>query len=229
MKNISPQFGEVILFLEKNNLFKNLEEQYTNWSSEIKVHYSSRVTSFHFEKGNKEFSYQVRPKIIRELSAKQKLFVYEVLRLFSCECLEFRFILDDYRNLLNSVAFTNNARYFYLETLEDWQYLEEINDKLQNAKSRRTYYRKISDLFGSRRLSFENLFNYYFLRPFQELYKPLPKKKHRHKGYRDHGSLGSEWSKTLRDQARDYSIREKEEQHQKEKDDFQDFIRGWFM
>lgn len=196
------------------------------WSAENRVHYSSRIASIIDTGSSKDIIITVKPSFVKDFSAKEKLFIYEVLRLASIEYPEIKYILDDLQNLLKKRGY-QNERYFYLNSLTDNQFSYEIDCLVDPGSTyRRIYYRKLSCNFGRKQLSLEEVFNEYFFTDFIELNRPRAKRKQRHKGYRDHGSLGSEFSKTLKQQAGDWSIIEKEEQRRKQADDFLSFLSG---
>ena len=197
------------------------------WSAENRVHYSSRIEQL-FEAGEeKDFIMTVNSKFVRDFSATEKCYLYELLRLTSIEFPEIRFILDDLQNLLKRRGY-QNERYFYLSSLTDNQFAYEIDCKLTpKSPSRREYYRKRSTKFGKKQLTLEEIIDKYFFTDIIELNRPRAKRKIRHKGYRDHGSLGSEFSKTLKQQSCDWSLREKEEKKEKLRNDFLSFLLGF--
>lgn len=104
---------------------------------------------------------------------------------------------------------------------------------LWKPSQKRDFSRKINQKFllNKKEITLRELIsspNIYF--DFFVLPKRVPKEIQRHKGYRDHGSLGSEFSRTLRDQADDWSLREEEELREKEEADLHDFrlgLNGW--
>lgn len=207
-----------------------LEAYKKTWSAENRVRYSSRVEEL-FDAGvEKDFIMTVKSNFVRDFSAKEKEFIYEILRGVTIvePCL--RYILEDLDQLLRKRGY-QNERYFYLSSLTDNQFSYELDTKvLPNTKSRRTYYRKRSMKFGRKQLTLQEVFLQYFFTDIIELNRPRAKKTQRHKGYRDHGSLGSEFSKTLKQQSCDWSIREYEEQRKKEREDFLAFLSsfaGW--
>lgn len=204
-----------------------LEAYKKTWSAENRVHYSSRSNALLEAGVDKDFIMTVKPAFVRDFSATEKEFIYEILRGVSVihDCL--RYLVDDLNQLLSRRGY-QNERYFYLVTLTDNQFAYELDCKVTpRTKSRRTYYRKRSMKFGRKQLTLEEIFDQYFFTDFIELNRPRPKKKQRHKGYRDHGSLGSEFSQTLKQQSGDWSLREAEEKREKEKKDLRDFLSGF--
>lgn len=200
------------------------------WSAENRVHYSSRYETLLDNDIVKDFMIIINPKFMRDFSAKEKEFIYEILRLVSIEVPDLRYLVDDLDRLFKQRSF-QNERYFYLSHLTDNMFAYELDVRLTpKHEYRRTYYRKLHSKFGRKQLTLEEIFSQYFFCDFIEVNRKRAKKKVRHKGYRDHGSLGSEFSKTLRQQAGDISLMEAEAKRQKEKDDYLEFLRafaGW--
>lgn len=200
------------------------------WSAENTIRYSSRIEEL-FDAGiDKNIIISIKPSFMKDFGPKEKEFIYEVLRGISIEFPEIQYLVEDLRQLFKKTNYQND-RYFYLESITDNMFSYELDCKLTpNTKSRRTYYRKLSSKFGRKQLTLEQILNEYFFTDFIELNKSIAKKAVRHKGYRDHGSLGSEFSKTLKQQSGDWSIREQEEQRKKQKEDLLSFLlsfAGW--
>jgi hypothetical protein len=59
------------------------------------------------------------------------------------------------------------------------------------------------------------------------LSKQKPKKLQRHKGYRDHGSLGSDYSKTRKQQSTDWTVREEILDMEAREDTYLPLIKGF--
>lgn len=200
------------------------------WSAENRVHYSSRLAEILDFNANKDIIISVKPSFMKDFGPKEKEFIYEIIRGISIEFPEVRYLLEDLRELYRKRGYQND-RYFYLESLTDNQFSYELDTKLlPKTKSRRIYYRKLSSKFGRKQLTFDQILQEYFFTDFIELNRPKAKKVQRHKGYRDHGSLGSEFSKTLKQQSGDWSIRESEEHKKKKEQDLLDFLHsfaGW--
>lgn len=197
-----------------------------NWSAENRVRYNSRIEKILLTQGATEVLITVKPSFMRDFSGKEKCFIYEVLRLASIEFPKIRYLVDDLRNLFKQRNFQSD-RYFYLELLKDSFFAYEIFEKLTpGMESRRYYYRMLSSRFGKRRLTLQEVLSEYFFTDIIELNRPKPKKKIRHKGYRDHGSLGSEYSRTLKQQSCDWSIKEAELQKKKRREDLINLLYG---
>lgn len=214
-------------FLEKQLGDFASEEYEKNWSSELEVHYNSRDYKKYFESGDFEIKFQINPKIMR-LGGTEKLNLYIILRCLTLtEHSSFwKFVLLDLEDLYKQRSFTNNFQYSYLKSLNDSQFAYEIDSILFNKKSRRDWFRK----FNSKTtigLTFTEILSSEYLR-LNPIFKSKtrPKKLQRHKGYRDHGSLGSEFSKTLKQQSTDYTIREAEERRRIEKLQAHDLLMG---
>lgn len=197
------------------------------WSAENRVYYNSRLESIISNGSTRDIIITVKPSFVRDFSGKEKCFIYEVLRLASIEFPPIKYILEDLRQLLKRRGYQND-RYFYLESLTDNMFAYELDEKLtEGYQSRRIYYRKLNSKFGRRKkFTLQEIFSEYFFTDFIEVNRPRPKRKIRHKGYRDHGSLGSEFSKTLKQQSCDYSILEAEKQRKKREEDFRKFLLG---
>jgi hypothetical protein len=203
------------------------EEYEKTWSAENRVRYSSRLEELIEANVVKDTIITIKPSFVKDFTSKEKCFIYEVLRLASIEDPRLRYLMEDLRGLLRQRGYQND-RYFYLESLTDNQFAYEIDCKLTpRTESRRSYYRKLSGKFGKQKFTLQEILSKYFFTDFIELQRRKPKKKIRHKGYRDHGSLGSEFSRTLKQQAGDWSIRESEERKIKKKQDIIDFLQGF--
>jgi hypothetical protein len=215
-------------FLEHNNLLDHLNELRNNWSSEIAVLYTSRVTNKLLTGDFYLDTRFVKSSIIRELSAEERMYIYEVLRL-ACSLLPgLKILMDDYDSLLHSRGFLNKERYLYLSSLSENSFNYEMDTILGpwNPKARRRYYRLKSSYFGRRHLSLLEVFKEYFFQLPVLKKKPLAKKKVRHKGYRDHGSLGSEYSQVHKEERDDVWVQEKYRQKEKDRQDLIDFLQG---
>lgn len=198
------------------------------WSAENRVHYSSRLEQLiNDEVALKDFIMTVKPSFVRDFSSEEKLFIYEVLRLAAVESPQLMYLIDDLQNLLKKRGY-QHERYLYLTSLTDNQFSYEMDCKLDYSNpSRRRYYRMLNTKFGKKQLTLKEILEQYFFYDFIELNRPRAKKKVRHKGYRDHGSLGSEFSKTLKQQSCDWSLRKLEEERNKKKIDFLSFLSGF--
>jgi hypothetical protein len=197
------------------------------WSAEKQIHYTSRIEKITDFGLNRDIIITVKPSFVRNFSATEKCFIYEILRLTSIEFPKIRYILDDLQQLLRRRGY-QNERYFYLSSLTDNQFAYDIDVKLTPGNpNRRRYYRLFSSYFGRERLTLEQVFDKYFFTDIVELNRPKAKNKVRHKGYRDHGSLGSEFSKTLKQQSNDWSLRKTEEEREKLKNDYLRFLAGF--
>jgi hypothetical protein len=195
-----------------------------SWSAENRVHYSSRLSALLDAGIEKDFLMTVNPKFVRDFSGTEKCFIYEIIRGSAIIHPELRYIVEDLEQLLNKRGYQND-RYFYLSHLTDSLFSYEVDTKVfKGTPSRRRYYRLLSSQFGKKRLSFREVLEQYFFADIIELNRPRAKKKQRHKGYRDHGSLGSDFSRTLKQQAGDTKLVEDEERRKKEIQDYLDML-----
>jgi hypothetical protein len=165
---------------------------------------------------------------MKDFSGKEKLFFYQIIRLLAIADPNHQlgFLLVDLENLYKRRGYFNEE-YFYYTSLSDNQFCYEIDCKLTNSKARRYLYRMRGSKFGRKQLSLQEVLSNYFFTDIITLNRQKAKKAIRHKGYRDHGSLGSEYSKTLKQQSVDWSLREIEQRRIKDKQDLLDFITGF--
>lgn len=207
-----------------------LEVYKKTWSAENRVHYSSRANQLIDAGVDKDFIITIKPSFVRDFSATEKEFIYEIIR--GCKIIypQLAYLLEDLEQLLRKRGY-QNERYFYLSHLTDNQFAYELDTKVfPKTSSRRTYYRKRSMRFGRKQLTLQEILEQYFFADIIELNRPRPKKKVRHKGYRDHGSLGSEFSKTLKQQAGAWQLKELEAQKKKREKELLEFLSsfaGW--
>lgn len=200
------------------------------WSADNRVRYTSRLAEL-LELGvDKVTIISIKPEFVKDFSGKEKVFIYTILRLLSIQDQRFGYLLFDLQELLRKRGFDSD-RYFYLQSLTDAQFAYELDCKVDKRNpERRYFYRQLSGKFGRNQVSFQELLSEYFFNDIIELYRRLAKRRTRHKGYRDHGSLGSEFSKTLKQQSSDWSLRESEEQKKKSRQDLIEYLQafsGW--
>lgn len=208
-------------------VLNTIEVYSKTWSAENRVLYNSRIEEI-FEFGlERDMIISIKPSFMKDFGPKEKEFIYEILRGITIEFPESAYLLEDLRQLFKRRGY-RNARYLYLETLTDNCFAYELDTKLlPKTPTRRYYYRLFSQKFGKKRLTLAQVFQEYFFTDFVELNRPKPKKVQRHKGYRDHGSLGSEFSQTLKQQSTDWTLREDAERREKLKQDLLDFLSGF--
>lgn len=230
---INTNLAFVRAFLEKLHLVLDpvLEE---NWSSEEQVLYISRVEDL-FEQNclqNRYFDCYTVRSIMKELSGNDKLFLYIALRLLAIDDPRYALPFVSYQSLLDKHSFKNNDQYFYFSNINDAMFAYEIDVKLTPGNpNRRLLYRKLNSKYKNNKLSLAEVCQKYIFRKPQEYHKRLKKRVQRHKGYRDHGSLGSDLSQTRRDQAQDWSILQKARDREQERDDLLSFcqaFQGWY-
>lgn len=212
----------------------DVKEIEKNGISELEVRYNSREFEQKLQTGNYDTVNRIDPKVLRNLTSTQKMNIYIMLRLLvqDCDSGYLRMIFSDYKEYLTKRTFFNNDRYSYLNSLTDNMFNYEIDTLLWNNKSKRDLYRKLSqrEQKQNNKDTFELLEEILSSYQFFLIEKHRPKKVQRHKGYRDHGSLGSDFSKTLKQQANSAEWKEICEKAEKEKQDFIDFqmgLRGW--
>lgn len=188
------------------------------------------VCNEEFDFENKELTIRLDYRKLKKLSSKEKLFIYILLRLLSLDRPDnFKtsfFLFDEY---LEKINFLENDEYFYYKHITDNQFLYIFDVKLDKKhcfnNTCRILYSKLGNTIQGK-YSLESIFLQFLLpRPFVTL-KTKPKRLIRHKGYRDHGSLGTELSRTLKDQSSDYTFREREEELERERQEIESFLEG---
>lgn len=180
----------------------------------------SGMSEYEYPDNSFEIDSKEIDKIYLKLTARQKFFFLLVLRDYSIWSGDWlaKFIYTELVSLsikknitesgdILSIISCSNNRFLYTlsEQLQDRQYRQilssVLNDKILNTKNKKTW----DWLF----------FNLFSLVKITKYRRSEPVKVERHKGYRDHGSLGSEFSRTLRQQSSDYSVIEKQQEHQR--------------
>jgi len=200
-----------------------------NRLSQVQVRYSSRVSEF--STGDKDGEITFSRKLMKQIVGREKLNLYIIARLVAIheESFLYRACLEFIEQYFREGYFANNERYFYLSSLTDSMFCYEIDSVLWSKSQRRDFFRSLGTPLGNSNKKI-NIFQFYRLLlesyDLRILPKKRPRKKVRHKGYRDHGTLGSDISRTNRDQAGSWQLVEKEEEQRKEKDDFLNFLLG---
>lgn len=231
---ISSNLAFVQQFLTTIRNKIDVQEIEKNGISELEVRYNSREFESKLQSGKYDVVSRIDPKVLRNLTSTQKMNIYIMLRLLVQECDSgyLRMVFSDYKEYLTKRTFFNNDRYFYLSSLTDSMFNYEIDTLLWNNKSKRDLYRKLSqrEQQQNNKNTFELLEEILSSYQFSLIEKHRPKRVQRHKGYRDHGSLGSDFSKTLKQQANSAEWKEICEKAEKEKQDFLNFLwalHGW--
>lgn len=231
---ISSNLAFVQQFLTTIRNKIDVQEIEKNGISELEVRYNSREFESKLQSGKYDVVSRIDPKVLRNLTSTQKMNIYIMLRLLMQECDSgyLRMVFSDYKEYLTKRTFFNNDRYFYLSSLTDSMFNYEIDTLLWNNKSKRDLYRKLSqrEQQQNNKNTFELLEEILSSYQFSLIEKHRPKRVQRHKGYRDHGSLGSDFSKTLKQQANSAEWKEICEKAEKEKQDFLNFLwalHGW--
>jgi hypothetical protein len=161
-------------------------------------------------------------------SSKERLYFYKLARIckIQTESPIWTFIVEDIRQCKRILG--DNLEYLYLENLTDNMFAYEQDIRLQRKPE--LYYGMFYQNYSRKKnknISIFTIFDKIFIPHPVTLYKRTPKRPQRHRGYRDHGSLGSEFSKTVKQQATDWTFREKEEEKRKKRKDLQDFLLGF--
>lgn len=231
---ISSNLAFVQQFLTTIRNKIDVQEIEKNGISELEVRYNSREFESKLQSGKYDVVSRIDPKVLRNLTSTQKMNIYIMLRLLVQECDSgyLRMVFSDYKEYLTKRTFFNNDRYFYLSSLTDSMFNYEIDTLLWNNRSKRDLYRKLSqrEQQQNNKDTFELLEEILSSYQFSLIEKHRPKRVQRHKGYRDHGSLGSDFSKTLKQQANSAEWKEICEKAEKEKQDFLNFLwalHGW--
>jgi hypothetical protein len=175
--------------------------------------------------------YVVDPRFVKDFSSHEKDFIYQIVRLVAiANPSAAGWIFEDLNSLLTKRGYDSD-RYFYLKSLTDNQFIYKLDCDLDiHSRKRRDFYSQLKGRFGVKQLTIEEVLSKYFFCDAVEITRRICKRKIRRKGYSDHGSLGSEISKTLKQQSCDWSIREAEERRLKELDDRIKFLQaldGW--
>lgn len=182
-----------------------------------------------------EIKFQCKSKILRKLSTNQKILLYELVAILSLEEPKswFSLVFLDLQEFYAKIGIQQNLRYFYLSNLTENQLMYEIDCRLWNNKDRTNYFRNLRNPVldsNNEKVIFSDMFQvlYEIIKTFtcHIIFKNKPKKKVFRKGYNDHGSLGSEFSTTLKQQAQDWSIKEQIEKREKERNDLLHFLLG---
>lgn len=196
--------------------------------SQLGVHYISREFEYKLLSGNYDVIFRIDSKKLRNLSTKQELLLYILLRILkqTDETGFLNVVFSDYNEYLIKKSFFNQPRYFYLQQLNEKQFNYEIDSELWNTKSRRHFYRVVNQKTKDGKDSIDLLKEILLSCQFHLISKTRPKRTQRHKGYRDHGSLGSEFSRSQRQQIQSEEWRKICEREEKRKQDFLEFLRG---
>jgi hypothetical protein len=119
-------------------------------------------------------------------------------------------------------------QYQIYKNCTDNQLIYHLDEILWNQKNRRHFFRIIFSKIPVNQQENWSLFDYLKSSDCLPLPVYLPKKRPKkteyHKGYRDHGSLGSDFSKILKEQARTEEYQEILRQEQKLEQDPIDFL-----
>lgn len=180
--------------------------------SELKAANSSRVTE-KLLTGNFDLEFRSNVKLVMKLTASQKADLYLILRMLRMTFKgnkRLAFLEADLTEYFKKKCIDQNDRYFYLSHLDDIHFEMYCYDILFNDKDLRFLSRRVNSTQGEEKNSVLQVLLQYITDEIKLVFisRQKPKKLQRHKGYRDHGSLGSEYSQTIRQQAEDYSVQE---------------------
>jgi hypothetical protein len=181
-----------------------------------------------------------KAKIIRQLSPKKKILLYELVRMLALKHQGkenwFGILLADLEAFYAKTGINQNLRYLYLSNLSDNQFCYEMDTRLWGRRSRTNFFRLLNEpiVNNQNQVIYKNFFevlNAIILGLHVEFtFKNHPKKKVYRKGYNDHGSLGSEYSRTLRQQSKDWSLCQTEQKRKDLINNYLDFflgLNGW--
>lgn len=178
----------------------------------------------------------VNNKIVRKLSIDQKILLYELITLLSLEESKqgwFAVLRIDLSELFSRLGIKQNYRYSYLSVLSDNQFAYRYDEILSVARARTNFFRRLRNPVkdDQDRVIYSDIYEvlYSIIKTTRVIfiYKNKPKKKVFRKGYNDHGSLGSEFSKTLKQQSSDWSLNELERKRQLNQENFTKFLLGF--
>lgn len=198
--------------------------------SQVQIRYSSRIEDLSSGKFDSEFSFN--QKMLKSIKGSEKIILYIIARIVKIreESFLYSLFLERLEDFYKQTNLQTNERYFYLSSLTDEMFCYEIDTILWNQKSRRDFYRKINTPIGNYKKEKLTLIQFYqkILESFdlKITSKQTPKRKVRHKGYRDHGTLGSDVSRTNRDQRGDWELVRNEQAKQADKDNLLNFLWG---
>lgn len=212
----------------------NVEEIEKSGISELEVRCRSAEFLSKISTGNYDVECRIHSKVLKKLSSRQKLEIYILLRILSQDeknkiC---RLVFLDYKNYLTKITFTNNSKYSYLSYLSENQFNYEIDSILWRKQSKEKYFSYLNQRFSNyeNKNVFDILIEILLSYKIHLIERSRPKKVQRHRGYRDHGSLGSDFSRTLRQQSQSGEWKEIIEREEREKRDYLQFqlgLAGW--
>jgi hypothetical protein len=154
-------------------------------------------------------------KMYLSLTAKHKYFFLLVLRDYSIWSGDWlaKYIFLELVDLSIKKNITESGFILSVITCSENRFLYTLSEQLQDRRQRQVLSSVLNDDLCCKegKKSWEWLFlNIFSLIGITKFHRSEPAKVQRKKGYRDHGSLGSEFSRTLRQQSSDYSVLERE-------------------
>lgn len=194
-------------------------------AEELDHEYSRAVNRSDIE--NYEIIMTLSPEVLKRISSEEKVLLYEILRLFSLtDNSWWKYIFHDYNEMLRKRGYLHE-RYLYLNSMNDNFFAYQLDCTLtKDTDSRRNFYRRFNSKFLRNTLTLEELLLKYFRISVKVIKRKIPKRKEYHKGYRDHGSLGTGDRKLVRDIQTDVWIQKEEKERRKRSQDFLRILRG---
>lgn len=210
------------------------QQMLKNWSAELQGPDSSRVQTLLSRTSDFEIEYRIKTKKLKKLNIEQQIYFYIFIRMMLIQhpndalC---SLILEDFTNWFIKIYQKQILLFEIIRNYSDNQLIYHMDEILWNQKNKRHLFRILYSKISVNNTEKWTLFDY--LRssdclPLPVLIKkPKPRQKVWHKGYRDHGSLGSDFSKLLKEQSRTKEYQNIIEQEEKKKQDPIDFLSGF--
>lgn len=228
---ISSNLIFVKRFLGQSFSPMTLQRLKENWSSEeeaFAVRQSRDVVSD--VDSNTLYDFRIRPEILRQ-GQFPSLLIWETIRAAKIEYQDplLEYIYYDVTEFYRSRTLQNNEIFRFLVELPDNLFLYEFDTMILKYPNK--VYGTLFNLYektqkqNEERITLQELFQI-LIPELRVIKKSKPKKTIRRRGYKDHGSLGSEFSKTLKEQSKDWSIKANEEERIREKNDTFQFLLG---
>jgi hypothetical protein len=177
-------------FRSLNSLVKTIErvKSETNFSSELQVRYNASVESFAKANNDQNFEwiFTLEKRFWRNISSKERRFLYLLSILLELP----KFLIDLIERMILQVPAGDGI----LRQVIEFQYTSEALEAQLSELSQKelqvlnSIAGDLENSLSERNISIEQLLEVKIL----QISKRRPKSKHRHKGYRDHGSLGKD-------------------------------------
>lgn len=223
---VNSNLNFLIQFYDQH-LLELIEAVKEIWSSEERVR--CNPTGRHqlkMEDANLSIEFRINTKEIMKFTCRERIFFWKIIRLmthFSEEPI-LRYIRYDLES--HKRFFENSEEYFYLSRLSEEQFDFNLDTEIMYHSNR--FYGQWFQLYQKTEetISIATVILRYFIPKPIFIKKQQPRKIERHRGYRDHGSLGSEFSQTAKQQSTDWSIKKEEEEKVRRKQDLLLFLLG---